>query len=93
MLHSTLFVVVLATTSTFALPTFNSFGVPDNVLANETQLYPPYDYVLPTDYIPESQSVFCLSYVRKQSFFYGCMSVSKKSLYPYHETSLDSQIV
>jgi hypothetical protein len=56
MLHSMLLLVVaFAITSTCALPTFNSFGVPDNVPANETQLYPPYDYVLPTDYIPEPQ--------------------------------------
>ena len=38
-----------------ALPEVNSLGVPSNVPANETQLYPPYTYVLPSNYSPEAQ--------------------------------------
>ena len=41
--------------SALALPEVNSLGVPSNVPANETQLYPPYTYVLPSNYIPEAQ--------------------------------------
>ena len=41
--------------SAVALPEVNSFGVPLNVPANETQLYPPYTYVSPTSYVPRAQ--------------------------------------
>jgi hypothetical protein len=55
MLKNIVLVAAVATTSVLALPAYNSFGVPDNVPANETQLYPPYTYVLPSNYIPQPQ--------------------------------------
>ena len=38
-----------------AIPEVNSVGVPLNVPANETQLYPPYTYVSPSNYVPRAQ--------------------------------------
>jgi hypothetical protein len=38
-----------------ALPEVNSLGIPSNLPANETQLYPPYTYVSSYSYIPEAQ--------------------------------------
>ena len=55
MLGTFFLAVVVLTSSVLGLPAFNSFGVPDNVPANETQLYPPYTYVLPSNYIPQAQ--------------------------------------
>lgn len=46
--------LIALTTSVVGIPASNS-GIPDNVPANETELSPPYTYVLPTDYAPKSQ--------------------------------------
>jgi hypothetical protein len=52
MLRSIYHALIALTTLVVGLPAINSF---DNVPANETQLSPPYTYVLPTDYTPKPQ--------------------------------------
>ncbi|RFU33704.1 hypothetical protein B7463_g2616, partial [Scytalidium lignicola] len=46
-MKATLFLSVLSSGSALALPAFNSKGIPDNLPANETALYPPYTFVSP----------------------------------------------
>ena len=55
MFKSMFLTAIALTPSVVGIPAVNSLGIPDNVLANETQLYPPYTYILPTDYIPGAQ--------------------------------------
>lgn len=56
MLKSACLALIALTTSVVGVPAINSFEIPDNVPANETELSTPYTYVLPTDYAPKSQS-------------------------------------
>jgi hypothetical protein len=49
------FLLLAPLVSALALPEANSFGVPLNIPANETQLYPPYTYVSPSSYVPQAQ--------------------------------------
>lgn len=55
MLKSACLALIALTTSVVGVPAINSFEIPDNLPANETELSPPYTYVLPTDYAPKSQ--------------------------------------
>jgi hypothetical protein len=50
-----LFLILTPVVVALALPEVNSLGIPSNLPANETQLYPPYTYVLPSSYLPEAQ--------------------------------------
>ncbi|OBT38861.1 hypothetical protein VE00_10871 [Pseudogymnoascus sp. WSF 3629] len=57
MLKSACLALIALTTSVVGVPGINSFEIPDNVPANETELFPPYTYVLPTDYAPKSHGI------------------------------------
>jgi hypothetical protein len=52
---SLVLVILAPLVSALVLPEVDLSGIPPHILANETQLYPPYTYVLPSSYIPEAQ--------------------------------------
>lgn len=53
-------IALASTVSAVALPAINAEGIPTNVPANLTALYPPYNFhsKWEDDYIPEKKSVF-----------------------------------
>jgi hypothetical protein len=55
MLKGSLIITTIYAGLGLARPGISSVGVPDNLLSNETQLYPPYTYKSSYNYIPDGQ--------------------------------------
>lgn len=46
-MKANIFLGLLSSGAAVALPALNALGIPDNVPANETALYPPYTFAVP----------------------------------------------